>query len=123
MKDEDPNRASPQHRGQTGRHRAPDRDTEAERDHEAERRPDQERSIDEPDHGVAKQVGGEALLRAALGMDEEPPDVGVVEAAQRAVPAAPVIDVRAVRVPGAIGAGVVLSVVCGPGDHGSFDGR
>ena len=49
------------------------------------------------------------------------PDVRVEQAAQRAAPAAAVVDVRAVRVALAVGEGVVLAVVGDPRDDGALD--
>ena len=72
---------------------------------------------------VLDQVGREALLVAALGVDEEPAHVGVEEAAHRAAPAVAVVDVGAVRVALFVGEGVVLAVVGDPGDHRALDRR
>ena len=47
-------------------------------------------TVDEADHRVGEQVGREALAGAALGVVEQPADVGMGEAAQRSPPAAAV---------------------------------
>ena len=85
-----------------------------ERDREPAERPDQEGAIDERDDRIVDQVAGVALARAAMGVDEEPADVGVGEPLERAPKTAVVPDVRAVRVALLVGVGVVLAVVRDP---------
>ena len=55
----------------------------AEGEQQAADRPVEEGAVDPADDRVLDQVGREALLVAALGVDEEPAHVGVEEAAQR----------------------------------------
>src|SRR3712207_8055457 len=59
-----------------------------------------------------------SLVVAALRVDEQPPHVGVQQAAQRAAQAAPVIDVRAVGIAVDVGERVMLAVIGHPGDDG-----
>ena len=84
--------------------------------------PDHERAVHEAHDRVLEQVRRVAALGAPLGVDEEPADVRVGEAAQRAAQAAAVAHVRAVGVALLIGEGVVLAVVRHPRDHGPLDG-
>src|SRR5262249_18178156 len=77
--------------------------------------------VDEADDRVLDEVGGEALFRAALRVDEQPTQMGVEEALELRPHALAVADVGAVRVALLIGEGVVLAVVRDPGDHGPLD--
>ena len=113
--------AAPQDPGEPGDDRAADRDAEHERRGEPDDDPQQERAVDEADRRVVDQVAGVAVLLAALRVQEQPAEVGVREAAQRAAPAVAVVDVRRVRIARHVGEGVVLAVVGDPGDHRAFD--
>ena len=123
VEDEHPHRAAPEHSGQPAEDLAADPPAEEEGDEEAGHRPEEEAAVDEAAHRVALEVGGEAVLAAALGVVEEPAHVGVVEALQRAAPAAAVSVVGAVGVALGVRAGVVLSVVGDPGDQRPLDRR
>ena len=123
MKDEDADEAAPEQAGEAGEERPADRPTEEERQQQPDDRPEDEGAVDPGDDRVLDQVGGETLLVAALGMDEDPADVGVGQAPQRTAPAVPMIDVRAVRVALLVGEGVVLAVVGDPGDDRALDRR
>ena len=59
---------------------AADGDAQPKRDRKADQRPEHKRAVDEPGHGILQQVRREAGLGAALGVDEEPAQVGVEEA-------------------------------------------
>src|SRR5204863_4292817 len=76
---------------------------------------------DEADHRVLEQIGSEARLRAPLGVDEEPADVGVEEPLELGPDALAVADMRAVRVALLVGEGVVLAMVGDPRDHRPLD--
>ena len=97
--------------------RARERDAEREREREAGQHPEHERAIDEAHDWVGEQVLGVALLVRQLLAAEDPAYVGMEQAAERAAPAARVIDVGAVRVPRLIGELVVLAMVGDPLDH------
>ena len=73
------------------------------------------------DQRVGDEVGRVALLVAALGVQEQPADVRVGEAAQRAAQALAVVDVRAVRIAELVGEGVVLAVIGDPGGDRALD--
>ena len=96
---------------------------ERERERQAAERPDEEVAIDPADHRILHEVRRIALPGAALGVDEEPAQVRVHETLQRALPAALVSDVRAVRVTLLVGEGMVLAVVGHPRDHRALDRR
>ena len=85
--------APPTGPGQPGDNRPTERPPEPERNRQARHDPEHESGVDELDDRVLQQIGGEARLRAALGVDEEPPQVRVEEAAQGAAPSGPVPDV------------------------------
>ena len=72
---------------------------------------------------IGEQVLRVALARPALGVDEEPADVGVEESLQRAAEAAPVPHVWTVRVALLVREGVVLPVVGHPRDDRPLDRR
>ncbi len=97
VQDEDADQAAPEQAGDRGEQGAADQPAEREGDEEAEDRPVDEGAVDPVDRRILDQVRREALLVAALGVDEEPAHVGVEEAAQGAGPAVAVVDVGAVR--------------------------
>ena len=123
VQDEQPHGAAPQQAGERRGERAADQPAQAERGAEAADRPVEEGAIDEAHDRIGDQVGRVALARAALGVQEEPAHVRVGQAAQRAAPADAVIDVRAVRIAGLVGEGVVLAMVGHPGDDRPLDRR
>ena len=121
VEDEDADQAAPEQAGEAGEEGAADHPAEREGEQQADDRPVDEGAVDPADDRVLEQVGREALLVAALGVDEEPAHVGVEEAAQGAAPAVAVVDVGAVRVALLVGEGVVLAVVGDPGDDRALD--
>ena len=123
VEDEDADEAAPEQAGEAAKSGAADHPAEEEGKQQAADRPVDEGAVDPADDRVLEQVGREALLVAALGVDEEPAHVGVEEAAQGAAPAVAVVDVGAVRVALLVGEGVVLAVVGDPGDDRALDRR
>ena len=123
VQDEQPHGAAPQQAGQRGGERPADQPAQAERGAEAADGPVEEGAIDEAHDRIGDQVRRVALAGAALGVQEEPAHVRVGQAAQRAAPAHAVIDVRAVRIAGLVGEGVVLAMVGHPGDDRPLDRR
>ncbi len=121
--DEQAHAAAPQQAGERRGERPADQVAERERERQAAERPDEEVAIDPADHRILHEVRRIALPGAALGVDEEPAQVRVHETMQRALPAALVSDVRAVRVTLLVGEGVVLAVVGDPRDHRALDRR
>ena len=118
-------RTAPPHSsaGQATDERAGEGDAETEREREPEQHPQHERAIDEAHDRVGEQVLGVALLVGHRLAAEDPADVRVEQAAERATPAAAVVDVRAVRIAVLIGELVVLAVVGDPLDHRPLDRR
>src|ERR1700710_2904807 len=121
VEDEDADEPAPERAGGGGEEGAADDPAEEEGEQQAANRPPDEGGVDAADDRVLEQVRGEALLVAALGVDEEPAHVGVVEALEGAAPAVAVVDVGAVRVALDVGEGVVLAVVGDPGDDRALD--
>ena len=119
VQDEDAHRTAPQQTGEPARDGLRERHAEAEGQRQTERGPQQEGAIDEVHDGIADQVGGVALLAGEVRA-EQPSEMSVGQAAQRAAPAAGVTDVRAVRVAVLVGEGVVLAVVGDPFDDRSL---
>ena len=99
MEDEDPDQAAPEQGGESGDEGAADHPTEREGEQQADDRPEKEGPIDPVDRRVGDQIGGEALPAAALGVDEEPAEVGVEKSAQGAAEAVAMVDVGAVGAP------------------------
>jgi hypothetical protein len=116
-----PHGAAPQQAGETLGDRAADRPPEQEGRRQAGQDPPHEGAVDEAHDGVGEQVRRVARLQPALRMDEQPADVRVPEAAQRALQAVPVVHVRGVRVTRLVRERVVLAVVGDPGDHRALD--
>src|SRR5206468_1730037 len=114
-------RAAPEQAAEARQDGAADRDAEPEGDRQSDYRPEHEGPVDEADHRILLQVGGKAVLAAALGVDEEPADVRVEEPLELGPDALAVAHVRAVRVALLIRERVVLAVVGDPGDHGALD--
>ena len=94
--------------------RAADQVADREREPEGEHHPQQVGPVDQAEQAVVVDVPAvvAALLHAEVR--EEPADVRVDEAAQRAERAVAVADVRRVRIAGLVGHGVVLAVVGDP---------
>ena len=88
-----------------------------EREREAGQDPEQERPVDVGDERVLHQVWRVPLAVGALGVDEQPADVGVQQAAQRTVS----VSLRAMRVALLVGEGMVLAMVGDPGDDRPLD--
>jgi hypothetical protein len=121
MEHEHAHRAAPQEAGQTGIDRAADGDPEAEWRREAGEHPQHERAVDEAHDRILEQVRCVAGALAALGVDEQPAEMGMREAGERALEAAAVPDVGAVRIAILVGEGVMLAVVGDPGDDRALD--
>ena len=124
MDDEHADQPAPQQAGEAAasdcrRARRPSRNGTS----EPERPPTRRTCGDPADHRVVDEVARVALLQRALGVDEQPADVRVEQAAQRAAHAAAVTDVRAVRVALLVGVRVVLAVVGDPRDDRALDRR
>jgi hypothetical protein len=101
--------------------RIADREPEAERHREPEADPPQRGAVDEADRPVGDEVGRVAALVRALRVQEQPADVRVGEAAQRAAQAVAVVDVRAVRIALEVGERMVLAVVGDPRGDRALD--
>src|SRR4051794_32471587 len=106
-----PYQPAPQDARGDGEPRAGDEPAEDPGDDEARDRPYEEPAVDPRHDRVRDQIRRVARAPAAVGVDEEPPDVRVREAAQRAAQAVAVVDVGAVRVALAVGERVVLAMV------------
>ena len=90
--EEDPQEPSPDQALETGLPRSPDRVSDRERDPEREDDPEHVHAVDRPDEAILVQVF--AVLPSALHPleREEPADVGVEEAVDRAEHAVPMPD-------------------------------
>ena len=115
--------AAPEQPGERSGERAADRIAEGERGGQPAERPDEEGAVHEAHDRIVQQVGRVAVPGAALGVDEQPADVGVHEPVSAPLQPPLVADVRAVRVALLVGEGVVLAVVGDPRDHGTLDRR
>ena len=82
-----------------------------------------EAAVDLADDRIGEQVGRVARAAPAGAVREQPADVGVGQAAQRSLPAGAVVDVRAVRIAGAVRERVVLAMVGDPRDDRALDRR
>ena len=78
--------------------------------------------VDHADDRLVEQIRRVARLVRALGVEEQPPEMRVEQAAQRAADVPTVVDMRRVRIAFLVGERVVLAVRRDPCDHRSLEG-
>jgi len=114
VQDEHAHGAAPQHPGEAVAQRAAERPAEEEGSGEAARHAQHEAAVDRAHDRVGDEVGRIAAAPAAVRVQEEPADVRVRQAPERALEAGAVVDVRAVRIALSVRERVVLAMVGHP---------
>ena len=117
MQQHHPHHPAPQQAGEPADERAGQRDAEPERDGQPDDHPQREQAADDLQVAVGEQVLRVAARVGLVLAAEHPADVGVREPAHRPSPPGGLIDVRAVRVAGAVRERVVLAMRGDPFDH------